>query len=32
MYFCEHKLVVEIDKKGHIGRDHTEENESETKI
>ena len=32
MYLSEHKLVVEIDEKGHIGRNQNEENGRQTKI
>ena len=32
MYFSEHKLVVEIDKKGHTERNQNEENERQIKI
>ena len=32
MYFSEHKLAAEIDKKGHTDRNKNEENERQTKI
>ena len=32
MYFSEHKFVVEIDEKDHIGRNRNRENERQTKI
>ena len=32
MYFYEHKVLVEIDKEGHIDRNQNKENERQTKI
>ena len=32
MYFSEHKFAVEIDKKGHTGRNQNEENKRQTKM
>ena len=32
MYFSEHKVVVEIDEKGHTDRNQNEENKRQTKI
>ena len=32
MYFSENKFIVEIDEKGHIGRNQNKENERQKKI